>query len=594
MRKIVLLFLLSITTAHLLPAQDMKDMWTKEAGNNPTHPGLKWFRNAKFGLFIHWGLYAKLGGRWKDSSYYGSGEWIMNRAKIPAETYARIADDFNPTGFNASEWASLAKDAGVKYLVITAKHHEGFSMYDSKVSDFNIVRASPYAKDPLKALAEACRQKGVQFGCYYSQFQDWHEPNGGGNRWDFDDKKKNYRQYYQDKAIPQLKELLTNYGPLGIIWFDTPGGLSKEETKQMIDSLRLLQPNCLFSSRVGHGLGDYKDFGDSEVPTAPITGAWESIYTHNDSWGYISHDLNFKSPTTIIRLLANVASKRGNLMLNVGPDGNGQWPHQSREYLLETGKWLKKYGESIYNTTYGLIPAQPWGVTTSGLQCLYLHVWQMPTHHKLIVPYMQAKVTAVRWLDTNVALPYRQRNDELEIQLPPDLPDARSSVIKLEYKGVQPDSSAATTRTVSQQYKAAEIPVVAAEYSGNTQSKVFTFSHYYGDWKHEQCLVNMKDSMDALSFSLLVQEAGDYSVVLDYACPPAAAGREGVVEIAGQQLSFLSLPTGEYDTHAPLLFIQHRIGVIRLPAKGKYTLRIKPAKTGRKELFRLRSVVLEP
>lgn len=593
MRKIALLFLLIISITHFLPAQDMKDMWTKDADNNPNHPGLQWFRTAKFGLFIHWGLYAKLGGKWKDSSYYGSGEWIMNRARIPSETYARIADHFNPTAFNADEWTSLAKEAGIRYLVITAKHHEGFSMYDSKVSDFNIVRASPYGKDPLKALADACRSKGIQFGCYYSQFQDWHEPNGGGNRWEFDEKKKNYQQYYQDKAIPQLKELLTNYGPLGIIWFDTPGGLSKEETKQMIDSLRLLQPACLFSSRVGHGLGDYKDFGDSEVPPTPIKGAWESIYTHNDSWGYIKHDLNFKSPATIIRLLANVASKGGNLMLNVGPDGNGQWPRQSREYLLETGAWLKKYGESIYNTTYGLIPAQPWGVTTSGRQRLYLHIWQMPANHKLTVPYISAKVTGVRWLDTNTALPYRQQNNELEIQLPPDLPDTRSSVIKLEYKGTQPDSSAATTRTVSRQYKETELPVIAAQYSGDSQSKVFTFSHYYGDWKHEQCAINMKDTTDVLSFPLLVQQPGDYSIVLDYACTPASAGQEGIVEIAGQQLPFLSLPTGEYNAHNPLLFIQHRIGVVRLPAKGRYILRIKPAKTTNQELFRLRKVVLE-
>ncbi|MBU5819105.1 alpha-L-fucosidase, partial [Acinetobacter baumannii] len=157
-------------------------------------------------------------------------------------------------------------------MVITAKHHEGFAMYDSKVSDFTIVKASPYRKDPMKALAAATGKRGIKFGFYYSQFVDWHEPNGGRNTWDFDESKKNYQLYYQQKAIPQLKELLTGYGPLGIVWFDLPGGLSKEETRQLVDSLHALQPQSLFSSRVGQGMGDYKDFGDSEVPPVPIQG----------------------------------------------------------------------------------------------------------------------------------------------------------------------------------------------------------------------------------------------------------------------------------------------------------------------------------
>lgn len=592
MRKIIfpLCFMLSGLS---LSAQDMKDMWTREAATS-AHPGLSWFREAKFGLFIHWGLYSRPGGSWKDSSYYGSGEWLQQRAKIPAAEYAAVADSFNPVGFDANEWASMAKAAGIRYMVVTSKHHEGFSMYGSRVSRFNIVDASPYKKDPMKALAAACRDKGIPFGFYYSQFQDWHEPNGGGNGWDFDKTKKDYRLYYQQKAIPQLKELLTGYGPLGIIWFDTPGGLTKAETKTMIDSLRQLQPGCLFSSRVGHGLGDYRDFGDSEVPPAPIAGAWESIYTHNDSWGYISHDHNFKSPQTIIRLLANVASKGGNLMLNVGPDGNGRWPEASVRYLAATGKWLQQFGEGIYGTTHGLLPAQPWGVTTSKPKRLYLHVMQPPVNRQLYLPHFTARITGVTITGTRKVLQWSQQADGVVITLPPTLPDARNTVITVNYSGQQADHSADREQTVSRQYPLQEIPVVYATNKGNTKQQVFTFSHYFGDWKHENCATGLQAPTDELEFSLLVQEPGDYKISLDYACTPAAAGQEGVLGLAGNELHFLTLPTGEYDSHKPLLFIQHAVGIIHVEKAGHYPLRISPAKSYGKDLFKLKKVILEP
>src|SRR5690606_4640406 len=202
--------------------QTMDEMWESRSSGEE-HPNVQWFKDAKFGMFIHWGLYSHLGGEWNGKRYYGSGEWIMNQARIPVKEYEAAAKGFNPVNFDAEEWAQLAKDAGMKYMVITAKHHEGFAMYKSSVSDFNIVDATPYHKDPMKALSEAVRKRGIQFGFYYSQFQDWYEPNGGKNTWDFNESEKDYQKYYNEKAIPQLKEIMTNYGPLGIVWFDTPG-----------------------------------------------------------------------------------------------------------------------------------------------------------------------------------------------------------------------------------------------------------------------------------------------------------------------------------------------------------------------------------
>lgn len=593
MKRLVLL-LWTVCLYPALFAQDMPDMWTRSGGNNAAHPGLKWFTGAKFGLFIHWGLYAKLGGRWKDSSYYGSGEWLMNRAKAPAAEYVEVAKTFNPQGFNADEWAGIAREAGVKYLVITAKHHEGFSMFDSKVTDFDIVDASPYGKDPMKALAKACRDNGIRFGFYYSQFLDWHEPNGGGNSWDFKTKEKDYQQYYRTKSIPQLKELLTNYGQLGLVWFDMPGGLTPEQTKQMIDSLRLLQPNCLFSSRVGHGLGDYRDFGDSEVPPVPITGAWESIYTHNDSWGYIQHDLNFKSPKEIIRLLSNVASKGGNLMLNVGPDGDGKWPQYSIDYLKATGKWLQQYGESIYGTTYGLLPAQPWGVTTSKPGKLFLHVWEMPANRQLRLPGVDAQVKSVKILGTGQTLTFRQRPGETTVQLPVTLPDTRNTVLVMEYSGNQSNLSQLRTQTVSNQYPQAEIPTVWAVYNGAAKNKLFTWSHYFGDWKHDNLAYGMITPEDALVFPLDIQDAGDYKIILDYACEKSGASQQGVVTLNGQRLPFLTLFTGESDSHQPLMFIQHAIGNLHVDKPGKHNLTVKPVPGNKKELFRLRKIILQP
>jgi alpha-L-fucosidase len=575
-------------------AQDIPDRWTKGAATENEHPGLQWFRNAKFGLFIHWGLYSKLGGNWKDSSYYGSGEWLQYRAKISAKDYEKVAANFNPVNFNATQWAQIAKDAGIGYMVITAKHHEGFSMYDSKVSPFNIMEATPYKKDPMKALSAACKAQGIPFGFYYSQFLDWHEPNGGGNNWDFEDAKKDYLRYYREKSIPQLKELLTNYGPLGIVWFDMPGGLTKAQTRLMIDSLRMLQPGCLFSSRVGHDLGDYRDFGDSEVPPVPIAGAWESIYTHNDSWGFIQHDMNFKAPAEIIRLLANVASKGGNLMLNVGPDGTGQWPAYSVQFLLETGKWLKKYGESIYGTTHGLIPAQPWGVTTSKGQRLYLHVWTPPANGLLRVPQLKAKVTSVKLLGNATPVKWKQTDQELQVQLPTTLPDNRNTVLVVSYIGEQPDYSADRTQTVNTQYPQIEVPAVWALGTGGVQQKLLTHSNYFGDWKHDNCATAIRTPADELIFQLQVQEPGDYKVILDNACTTELPVRQGTVQLAGQELSFLTLRTGEYDSNKPLLFIQHAVGIIKVTAPGKLPLHIKPLAATDKELFWLRKVILQP
>jgi alpha-L-fucosidase len=577
-------------------AQQPDQLWGQNAEAGKSEK-TRWFTEAKFGLFLHWGPYSHFAGDIRGKRYYGITEWIMNRDKTPAAEYARLAEGFNPAEFDAEEWVRIAKASGVKYIVLTAKHHDGFAMWDSKVSDFDIVDATPYKKDPVKALAAACKKEGIKLGFYYSQFQDWHEPNGGGNSWDFDPKKKDYAAYYRGKSLPQITELLSNYGELGIIWFDTPGNMNKEESAAFLEKVHQLQPNCLVSSRVGNGLGDFKDFGDGEVPAGVVKGAWEAIFTHNDSWGYSAFDQNFKTPQEIIRLLAEVASKGGNLMMNIGPMGNGKLPALSEKYFRATGDWLKQNGEAVYGTGYSPIAPQPWGVMTSKPGKLYLHIFHRPHDGKLLVPDFNAKASKAYLLAGKKPLTLRQQGKDVTVHLPAALPDGRNTVVVLEYSG-ELQEQAGTPLIASMQYEQLSLPAQGAKLNGNAQTKSLTHSYYFGDWKHAMCIVNQQTTADSISYKLRFTEPGDYKVVLQYAADTANERREGLLELTpagqvAQSYPFQVLLTGKHDTHKPLLFIDQAVAVITVPAPGEWTLQVRPARDG-KELFRLKQVLLEP
>jgi alpha-L-fucosidase len=310
---------------------------------------MRWFREAKFGLFVHWGLYAIPAGEWKGQPVAGIGEWIMNRAKIPVKEYEQLAAQFNPVKFNADAWVQLAIDAGMKYIVITSKHHDGFAMYRSKVSPYNIVDATPFKRDVLAELAAACKKRGIRLGFYYSQAQDWHEPNGAGNTWDFGaDDQKDFDQYLRGKAEPQVRELLTGYGPISLIWFDTPRMMNAgDRAKRFIDLLRELQPECLIDGRLGTQ-GDYRSMGDNRIPQTVVTEDWEVPATLNKTWGFKKDDTEWKPPSDLIFKLVDIVSKGGNYLLNVGPTAEGVIPQASQDNLRAVGGWLKVNGEAIY------------------------------------------------------------------------------------------------------------------------------------------------------------------------------------------------------------------------------------------------------
>ncbi len=417
---------------------------------------MKWFREAKFGLFIHWGLYAIPAGEWKGQPVPGIGEWIMNRAKIPVTEYEKLAPQFNPTKFNAEEWVKMAEDAGMKYIVITSKHHDGFAMYKSAVSKYNIVDATPFGRDPIKELSEAAARHHIRFGIYYSQAQDWHEKNGAGNSWDFGpDNQKDFDQYLSEKAEPQVKELLTNYGPMCLVWFDTPRMMTPERSKRFTDLVRQTQPACLIDGRLGSE-GDYRSMGDNRIPDTVVTGDWEVPATLNKTWGFKKDDHDWKTPQDLTFKLVDIASKGGNYLLNVGPTAEGVIPQPSQDNLRAVGKWLKVNGEAIYGagpTPFGaelgsvpdpekkgrdgrplFVAATDWRCTTKPGK-LYIHLFKWPTApFELSGMKGKAKKAYLLADAKHKSLKMSQIGDKLTVNLPAQAPGEIASVLVIQTK----------------------------------------------------------------------------------------------------------------------------------------------------------------
>lgn len=400
--------------------------------------GQKWWKDAKYGLFIHWGLYSELAGFWKGREVAGIGEWIMKRLEIPVAEYEQIAGRFNPVDFDAEAWVGLAKDAGMKYIVITAKHHDGFAMYHSDCSPFNIVDATPFGRDPIAELAAACRAADIKLCFYYSQAQDWHDPNGYGYG-SLPNEEKDFATYLENKCKPQLRELLTKYGDIGLIWFDTPQIMSPEHSMELRDLVKNIQPNCIVSGRVGNRLGEYMSTGDNRIPLLPFDGDWEVPATLNDTWGYKENDHNWKSPHDILKLLLKINSRGGNYLLNVGPDGKGRIPQASMDILREVGAFVRQNGEAIYATkaVWGY-PYDLEGIYfTARDNRLYVH-FAGAKNNLLNITMIGSPVTRVSLLATGEALPFEQsyakasNQHRLTVTLPQSLPCKHFNTISLE------------------------------------------------------------------------------------------------------------------------------------------------------------------
>ena len=316
----------------------------------------EFYKKAKFGMFIHWGLYSIPAGEWKGKRTDKPGEWLMTYNRIPIKEYEQLATVFNPIYFDAEEWVKLAKEAGMEYIVFTSKHQEGFAMYKSDVDSYNVVDATPFGRDVVAELAAACKKYDMKLGLYYSQELDFHEEHGGGvhyidpwlncewaNNWDFPDKeKKDLNIYLEKKAKPQLKEILTKYGELLLIWCDDPCEITPKQSQDIYDWIKSFQPDCLVPSRVGNGIGDIYSFADNKLPEENWEGLGEACVTMNDTWGYKGFDNNWKSVDELMEIKERCNSKGVNLLLNVGPDALGRIPAPSVEILKEMGRRIKK------------------------------------------------------------------------------------------------------------------------------------------------------------------------------------------------------------------------------------------------------------
>jgi alpha-L-fucosidase len=398
---------------------------------------MAWWREARFGLFIHWGVYSVPAGKWNGKDVPNIGEWIMNTAKIPTADYQKLPAQFNPVKFDANLWVKLAKDAGMKYIVITSKHHDGFAMFRSKVSPFNIYDATPFKRDPLKELSKACAKQGIKLGFYYSQAQDWNHPGGaaGGGRWD-KAQDGSMDDYVRDIAVPQVKEILTNYGPISIMWWDTPVDMNKERADMLLPLMKL-QPGIIMNNRLGYYDGDFGT-PEQQIPTAASDTDWETCMTMNDTWGYKSEDNNWKSTKTLVRNLIDIASKGGNYLLNVGPTSLGEIPPPSVQRLKEIGAWMKVNGEAIHGTTKAPFDHMIFdGRCTMKGNKLYLFVFEWPSSGIRIEGLNP--VASARLLDGGEMARYSTQcvaeKGRVVTILPPSKTDPIATVIELTYEG---------------------------------------------------------------------------------------------------------------------------------------------------------------
>ncbi|MDB4384692.1 alpha-L-fucosidase [Opitutaceae bacterium] len=541
------------------------------------------FADGNYAMFIHWGLYSQLGNQVEGETYYGIGEWIMDpkMAGIPVDEYKQLAGTFNPVDFDAPAIVQLAKDAGMKYIVITAKHHDGFAMYHSQANDFNVVDATPWGIDPMKELANACQQAGLGLGFYYSHNQDWTFPGGRkGPQFDAEGNPATFDDYFVKKCLPQVEELTTQYGPIELIWFDTPGGMEKEYVEQLIGVVRRNQPGALVSGRAGFDLGDYQTLGDMEVPPHNVAGMWESVDTTNDSWAYAWYDENWKSPLKILHRLISCVSRGGTYMLNIGPDGAGAVPERASRSLRSAGEWIIRYPQVVYGTDsspWGY--ALPWGDVTVKGDRLFLSVFEWPEDGRLFLPGLKTPVKSARLLDGkgSAPLPHSTQQGWTVLEVPLHAPEKLVSVIEVELAGKPKVDSTFGLDPV------AGVELLA-EFSEVKGAKIIRdrWMEKFGEWILVRPVTQWNSDSQAV-WEVDVLEPGDYAVSLTY----AGEGRLvwGVGVAGGEQIQNQQNSSHNYQ--------EFPIGWLNFSTAGRFAVTVSCLE-GAIETAKLKSLQIKP
>lgn len=576
---------------------EARNGWWKESMKTQNER-IQWWRDARFGMFIHWGIYAKPGGEWKGKTVSGYSEHLMRKEKITRAEYLDLAHTFNPDHFNAEEWILNAKKAGMRYFIVTAKHHDGFAMYDSQVSDFNVVKQTPFKRDPMAELAAAAKKYGMKFGFYYSHAFDWEDPNAPGNDWEYNnpggdkllggadwfDSHPEWlpkaAKYVDEKSIPQIKELITKYHP-DILWFDTPHKLPLSENLRILKAIRETDPSIVVNGRLARdaagNYGDYANTGDRPAELRTVEGDAEAIPTTNESYGYSKNDHSHKSAQFFIRLLANSASRGSNLLMNIGPKGDGSFDQRDKQILDSIGAWLNKNSAAIYSTERSVLPIPAWGVTTQKGQTTYLHVFNWPKDGKLVVGGLKSDIKSAYFLaDPSKKALSQKRLDPsaIEVSLPAKANDPSDVVIVLELK------SKAETDGLRLIASDASVNRFLA-FDADLHGKGFGF----GDGKPDRYFVNNWKSKDAyLSWDFRSINPAKYKIVVKY-----IADADGAYAFSLGDFK----QTAEITPAAKGGVVTQELGTVNLN-KEKYHMSIKPVEMKGTELMKLLEVQLIP
>lgn len=567
---ILILLNLSGITQNKKTAKGMEQMWGKPnvLKDISRTERSKLFDEGNFGMFIHWGLYSQLGGIWKEKTYYGIGEWIMNprMAKIPVNEYKEIAKKFNPVEFDARIIAKLAKDAGMKYIIITSKHHDGFAMFDSEADAFNIVDATPFARDPMKELSMACKEFGLGFGFYYSHNQDWTTPGGSGGTTEFENGKSAlFEDYFYKKCLPQVREICSNYGQIDFVWFDTPGDIKKELIVELVDVVRELQPNAMLCSRVGHGMGDYSSQGDMEIPIRNLPGLWETCDTNNDSWSYAWYDNNFKSPKEILKRLITTVARGGSFLLNVGPNGDGVVPETGRIFLQDAGNWVQNYQRVIYGA--GSSPwghSMPWGDITSNGNSLFLSIFNWPSDGKLYLPGLNAKILKAEIINRkgNLEISSTQEKGWTIFDVPCNVEDPLVPVIEVILEDYSELEHICTTHGILPNI-GTTLLTDFAEVTGAKKEKI-RWMEKFGEWKHVNQVSSWNENGKCV-WNVDVFEPGYYYLDLRY---------KGVGKLVWSTVTDEGVKV-QNQQPATSQFQNYRMGILQFKNAGSHTIEVK-------------------